>query len=167
MTDVFYLGGLSEAFWSTCHGATRRLWPRAGLGPAQGQKARIWQVWATTQASYFQLRALSSALIPSHWAAAGSEVSSWEPSLGASHMPSLLCIPPGQIWYQFSPSGRMIYMTKLRTLMAPGCAGSRTGCRRSWVSPSRSSTAVASSSTPLVFYPTAGPSPLWVSQDPG
>lgn len=85
---------------------------------------------------------------------------------GASKMLYLLCLLPGQLWCQSSPLGRMTYLTKLRTLLAAGCAGPRTGCRRSWVFPSRSSMAVASSSTALVSCPTAGPSPLWVSQDP-
>ncbi|XP_045872019.1 2-acylglycerol O-acyltransferase 2 isoform X1 [Meles meles] len=67
----------------------------------------------------------------------------------------------GQLWCRSSLSGRMNSLTRLRTLLAPGCAGSRTGCRRSWASPSRSSTAVVSSSTALVSYPTASPSPLW------
>lgn len=61
----------------------------------------------------------------------------------------------------------MTYLTKLKTVLAPGCAVSRTGYRRSWVSPFHSSMAVGSSSTALVLYPTAGPSPLWVSQDTG
>lgn len=90
-----------------------------------------------------------------------------EAFLRASHMPFLLCLPPGQLWYQYSPLWRMTSLTKSRTLLAPCCAGSRTGCRESRVSPSRYSMAVASFSTALVFYPTAGPSPLWISQDPG
>lgn len=30
-----------------------------------------------------------------------------EAFLRASHMPFLLCLPPGQLWYQYSPLGRM------------------------------------------------------------
>ena len=58
-------------------------------------------------------------------------------------------------------------MTRLRTPLAPGCTGSRTDFERPRDSPSRSSTAVESSSTALVLCPTAGPSPPWVSLDPG
>ena len=58
-------------------------------------------------------------------------------------------------------------MTRLRILLAPGCAGSRMDFRRSWEAPSRSFMAVESSSTALVLCPTASPSPLWVSLDPG
>lgn len=93
-------------------------------------------------------------------------MTSWTFS-GASNMPSPLRLSLGYLWCQSSPLGRMSYFTKLRTVLAPGCAGSRTGCKRSCVFPFRSSMAAVSSSTALVFYPTAGPSPLWVSQDPG
>lgn len=77
------------------------------------------------------------------------------------------CLPPGQLWCPFSPLGRMNCLTRLITLLAPGCVVSRTVCRRSWALPSHFSTAVVSSSTALASYPTAGPSPPWVSQDPG
>ena len=73
----------------------------------------------------------------------------------------LSCLPLGQIWCRSSPLGRMTSMTRLRTLLAPGCAGSRTDFRRSREAPFRSSMAA------LVLCPTAGPSPLWVSLDPG
>ena len=73
----------------------------------------------------------------------------------------LSCLPLGQIWCRSSPLGRMTSMTRLRTLPAPGCAGSRTDFRGSREAPSCSSMAA------LVLCPTAGPSPLWVSLDPG
>ena len=58
-------------------------------------------------------------------------------------------------------------MSRLRTLLVPGCGGFRTGFTRALEVPSRSSMAVESSSTALVLCPTADPSPLWVSLDPG
>ena len=79
----------------------------------------------------------------------------------------LSCLPLGQIWCRSSPLGRMTYLTRLRTLLAPGCGGSRTDFTRALNAPSRSSMAVESSSTALVLCPTADPSPLWVSLDPG
>ncbi|XP_054518515.1 2-acylglycerol O-acyltransferase 2 isoform X2 [Pan troglodytes] len=69
---------------------------------------------------------------------------------GASHMPSFLYLSPGHPWCQSSPSGRMTYLTRFPTLLAPGYAISRIGCRRSWASPSHSFMAVVSSSTALV-----------------
>ena len=58
-------------------------------------------------------------------------------------------------------------MNRLRTLGIPGCGGSRTTLTRALEAPSLSSMAVESSSTALVLCPTADPSPLWVSLDPG
>ena len=58
-------------------------------------------------------------------------------------------------------------MSRLRTLLVPGCDGFRTDFTRTLEAPSRSSMAVESSSTALVLCPTADPSPLWVSLDPG
>ena len=87
------------------------------------------------------------------------------PSCPSTHPLSFL--PLGQIWCRSSPLGRMTSMTRLRTLLAPGCGGSRTDFTRALNAPSRSSMAVESSSTALVLCPTADPSPLWVSLDPG
>ena len=81
------------------------------------------------------------------------------PSCPSTH--PLSCLPLGQIWCRSSPLGRMTSMTRLRTLPAPGCAGSRTDFRGSREAPS------CSSMVALVLCPTAGPSPLWVSLDPG
>ena len=79
----------------------------------------------------------------------------------------LSCLLLGQIWCQSSPLGRMTYMTRLRTLLVPGCGGFRTDFKRALEVPSLSSMAVESSSTAWVLCPTADPSPLWVSLDPG
>ena len=79
----------------------------------------------------------------------------------------LSCLPLGQIWCRSSPLGRMTSMTRLRTLLAPGCGGFRTDFTRALDAPSLSSMAVESSSTALVLCPTADPSPLWVSLDAG
>ena len=93
--------------------------------------------------------------------------------LGDQLMPScpslhpLSYLPLGQLWCRSSPLGRMTSMTRLRTLLAPDCAGSRTDFRRSQEAPCHSSMAVESSNTALVLCPTSGPSPLWVSLDPG
>ena len=93
--------------------------------------------------------------------------------LGDQLMPScpsmrpLSCLPLGQIWCRSSPLGRMTSMSRLRTLLVPGCDGFRTDFTRTLEAPSRSSMAVESSSTALVLCPTAGPSPPWVSLDSG
>ena len=79
----------------------------------------------------------------------------------------LSCLPLGQIWCRCSPLGRMTYMTRLRTLLVPGCGGFRTNFKRALEVPSLSSMAVESSNTAWVLCPTADPSPLWVSLDPG
>ena len=93
--------------------------------------------------------------------------------LGGQLMPSCPCtrplssLPLGQIWCRSSPLGRMTSMSRLRTLLVPGCGGFRTNFTRALEVPSRSSMAVESSSTALVLCPTTDPSPLWVSLDPG
>ena len=93
--------------------------------------------------------------------------------LGDQLMPScpstcpLSCLPLGQIWCRYSPLGRMTYMTRLRTLLIPGCGGFKTNFTRALEFPSLSSMAVESSSTALVLCLTADPSPLWVSLDLG
>lgn len=71
----------------------------------------------------------------------------------------LSCVPLGQLLCQSSPLEKTTCSTRLRTPLVPGCAGSRTGYRRSWASPSLSSTAEVSSSTALASCPSASPSP--------
>ena len=58
-------------------------------------------------------------------------------------------------------------MTRLRTLLVPGCGGFRTDFRRALEVPSLSSITVESSSTTLVLCCIADLSPLWMNLDPG
>ena len=93
--------------------------------------------------------------------------------LGDQLMPScpsmhpLSYLPLGQLWCRSSPLGRMTSMSRLRTLLVPGCGGFRTDFTRALEAPSRSSIAVESSSSALVLCPATDPSPLWVSVDLG